>query len=215
MGPIAEDPRQQAVADATTLIERARRGPLSSDECARLAQHVISAAPGLLKPAAHALSAQRDTAAVDALLRLPPTVPGVIEGIYGALTRGVRRRRQDGTACTALLSMDFRRSRAKSFEDLLGRAQRVFGDGLESLRIGGRPQYRFSLREGRGTLAGRVAAATVDVQWLHARLSKLKGTRLWLNGWRFDAEGPIRASAQVHLVRGWLSWASSQTDTRI
>lgn len=214
MSSLPPDPREQAVADATTLIDRARRGPLSPQQCQRLVEHVLAAAPGLLKPAAHALSAQRDAAAVDALICLPPSVPGVIEGVYGAVVHGVRRVRRDGKACPAMLAMDFRRSRAKAFEEILARAQRVFGANLEPLIVGTRPQFRFSLQEGRGTLAGRVAAATVDVQWLHARLAKLKGARLWLNGWRFDAEGPIRASAQVHLVRGWLTWAASQTETR-
>ena len=208
------DPRELALADATALIERARRRPLSPQECQRLVGQVLSAAPGLLKPAAHALSAQRDAAAVDALLSLPPTVPGVVEGLYHALSSGVRRRRRDDTECRAMLAMDFRRSRSRGFQEILDRARRVFPQ-LEQLQIGNRTQYRFRLEEGRGTLAGRVAAATVDVQWLHQRLAKLKGSRLWLNGWRFDAEGPVRPPAQVHLVRGWLSWAASQTQTRI
>jgi len=214
MPPASNDPREHAVADATTLIARACRGPLTAPECQRLVAHVVSVAPGLLRQAAHALSAQRDAAAVDALMSLPGAVPGVVEGVYGAVAHGVRRRRRDDQDCAAMLAMDFRRSRAKAFEGILERARRVFGNGLEQLTVGNRTQYRFALREGRGTLAGRVAAATADVQWLHARLAKLKGTRLWLNGWRFDAEGPIRAPAQVHLVQGWLSWAASQTETR-
>lgn len=212
---MATTPIEHAVADATTLIARAGRAPLCAEECGRLVGHVLAAAPGLLRPAAHALSAQRDAAAVDALLRLPGTVPGVVEGIYGAVSHGIVRRRQDGTPCPAMLAIDFRRSRAKSFALIFERARRVFGPGLEPLLAGTQPHFRFALKQGRGTLAGRVSAATVDVQWLHARLGRLKGTRLWLNGWRFDADGSIRAAAQVHLVRGWLSWAASQTETHL
>ena len=101
-----------------------------------------------------------------------------------------------------------------SFAALVQRARQVFGTGFERLDVGGQPHYRVSLREGRGTLAGRVAATAQDVQWLHGRLGRLKGTRLWLNGWCFPVDGPWRAPVQVHLVRAWLSWAAGRTDTR-
>jgi hypothetical protein len=71
-----------------------------------------------------------------------------------------------------------------------------------------------SLREGPGTFAGQVAARSQDVQWLHGRLGRLRGTRLWLNGWCFPVDGAWRAPIQVHLVRAWLSWAAGQTQTR-
>jgi hypothetical protein len=110
--------------------------------------------------------------------------------------------------------MDFHHSRARWFHDAVRRAFAVFGDGLEHLRVDGKAAYRIRLHAERGTLAGRAAAAAHDVQWLHERLGRLKSTRLWLNGWRFAGDGPLRPPAQVHLVRGWLSWAASQTETR-
>lgn len=209
---MTDDPREAAATELHALLERARRGPLAHDECLHAADRA-RLVPGLLRQVASALSAQRDPAAVDGLRALPASVPGVVEGLYGAVTSGITRARRDGRPAPALLAMDFRRSKAKSFTETLDRARAVFGPGLEILTVGGRTHYRFMLREGRGTLAGRTAAAAHDVQWLHGRLSKLRGSRLWLNGWRFAEEDGVRPAAQVHLVRGWLSWAASQTQT--
>ncbi|MCA9708542.1 MAG: hypothetical protein KDK70_22020 [Myxococcales bacterium] len=207
------DPRTAAAQALDRLLTKARRAPLTAAECQQLVEHV-GLVPGRLKPVAHALSAQRDAPAVDALLQLPPHVPGVVEGLHAALLDGVTRRWPSGQACPPLLAIDFRRSRAASFAALVQRARQVFGTGFERLDVGGQPHYRVSLREGRGTLAGRVAATAQDVQWLHGRLGRLKGTRLWLNGWCFPVDGPWRAPVQVHLVRAWLSWAAGRTDTR-
>lgn len=207
------DPRAEAAQALELLLSRARRAPLPAADCQRLLEHV-GLVPGRLRHVAIALSMQRDAAAVDALLQLAPHVPGVVEGVHAAITEGVTRRRRDGEPCPALLALDFRRSRAKAFDDVLARAQQVFGDDLEHLDVDGQPCFRVSLRDGRGTLAGRVAAAAQDVQWLHGRLARLKGTRLWINGWCFPVDGPWRAPIQVHLVRAWLSWAAGRTETR-
>lgn len=207
------DPRQHAAEIALSLLDRAGRAALSAADCMRLVEQ-IRLAPGLLRRAAHALSAQCDAPALEALLTLPPGVPGVVEGAYKAMHGGVVRIRRDTTPYPAMLALDFRRSRSQSFQAVLGRAHAVFGEGLEALDVDGKRHYRVVLSEGRGTLAGRAAAAAADVQWLHARLSRLKGTRLWLNGWCFPADGPLRAPVQVHLVRGWLSWAATRTETK-
>lgn len=207
------DPRQHAVEIAQGLLERAGRVPLDAAECLRLVEQ-IRLAPGLVRRAAHALSAQCDAASLEALLTLPPGVPGVVEGAYKAMHGGVVRIRHDATPSPAMLALDFRRSRAQGFAAVLTRAHAVFGDGLEALDVDGRRHYRVGLHEGRGTLAGRSAAAAADVQWLHAHLARLRGTRLWLNGWCFPSDGPLRAPVQVHLVRGWLSWAAARTETR-
>ncbi|MEM9460969.1 MAG: hypothetical protein AAGF11_42790 [Myxococcota bacterium] len=206
------DPRIQAAQSLDRLLTRARRRPLSATDCQLLVEQV-GLVPGRLRPVAHVLSAQRDPAAVDALLQLPPHVPGVVEGLHAAISAGVTRRWPSGQACPALFALDFRRSRARSFAALLDRARQVFNDDFERLDVGGQMHYRLSLRQGPGTLAGRVSAKAQDIQWLHGRLGRLKGTRLWLNGWCFGVNGPWRASVQVHLVRAWLSWAASQTET--
>lgn len=207
------DPRSEAAQALELLLGRARRGPLPAEDCQRLLEHV-ALVPGRLRQVAHALSAQRDAAAVDALLQLPPHVPGVVEGVHAAILAGVTRHRRDGEPCPPLLALDFRRSRAKGFSEIVARAQQVFGPDLERLDVDGQPCYRVTVREGRGTLAGRVAAIAQDVQWLHARTGRLKGTRLWLDGWCFPVDGPWRAPIQVHLVRAWLAWAAGRTETR-
>lgn len=207
------DPRSEAAQALEQLLARARRAPLSAAQCQRLLEHV-GLVPGRLRQVAHALSAQRDPAASEALLQLPPHVPGVVEGVHGALLAGVTRARRDGQPCPHLLAIDFRRSRAKGFAELLERAAQVFGPELEALDVDGQPCFRVSVWEGPGTFAGRVAARAQDIQWLHGRLGRLRGTRLWLNGWCFPVDGPWRAPIQIHLVRAWLSWAAGRTETR-
>lgn len=208
------DRRTEAAQALEQLLARARRSALPAEDCQRLVEHV-ALVPGRLRQVAHALSAQRDPASVDALLQLPPHVPGVVEGVHAAILLGVTRRRRDGQPCPAQLALDFRRSRARAFEEALARAHQVFGPDLERLDVDGQPCFRVTVTEGRGTLAGRVAVIAQDVQWLHARLGRLRGTRLWLGGWCFPVDGPWRAPIQVHLVRAWLQWAASRTETRL
>ncbi len=207
------DPRQEALQNLERLLARSSRESLSSSQCLAMVEQV-RLVPGYARRVAHALSAQRSSAGVEALLALPPHVPGVVEGLYQAVAHGVSRRRADGSACPPLLAMDFRRSRARQAAEMVHRARAVFGESFETLRVDGTIHYRFSLRQGRGTLAGRASAASRETLWLHGRLSKLRGSRLWLNGWCFPSEGPIRGPIQVHLVRAWFAWAASQTQTR-
>ena len=207
------DPRLEATQTIDRLLSQARRGPLTPPLCEELLE-AVGMVPGRERMVAEALSQQRDAAAVDALLRLPPYVPGVVEGVFGAIAAGRQRTRWDGEPCPHLLAIDFARSRAKSFSALLDRARRVFGPGFERLDVGGQPCYRVSLRRGPGTFAGRVAAHAQDIQWLHGKLGRLKGTRLWLNGWCLATNGPWRAPIQAHLLRAWLNWAATQTQTQ-
>lgn len=206
------DPAKEALETLSRLLARASRHGLRADECQQ-AVEMLRLVPGYAGRVARALSDQRDAAAIDALLAMPATIPGVVEGIYGALSKGVVRRRRDGSPCRAMLALDFRHSRARSFDDALDRARTLFGSAFETLLIGHKAHYRFVIGQGPGTLAGRAAAAAHDVLWLHGHLARLRGTRLWLNGWCFASDGPLRAPVQVHLVRGWLGWAASQTTT--
>lgn len=207
------DPRSEAVATVDRLLAEARRAPLNPAGCEALLG-AVGLVPGRQRAVVAALAAQRDAAAVDALLRLPPNVPGTVEGIFGAIASGVTRRRFDGSAGAYMLAIDFRRSRSKSFPALAARAHRVFGKDFERLDVGGDPRFRVGIFEGPGTFAGRVAAKAQDIHWLHERLGKLKGTRLWINGWCLPMDGPWRAPIQTHLLRAWLSWAAGQTQTK-
>ncbi len=206
------DPRQQALQTATRWLDTAKRRALGSGECMELVD-ALGLVPGLLRTAVGVLSCQRDGAAIDALLALPPGVPGWAEALYGAFAAGVVRTRVDGEPVVPMLAMDFRRSRQAAFEDALGRARQVFGDALEQLDVGGHVHYRFALEARRGTLAGRASAIAHDIQWLHGRLGKQRSTRTWINGWCFDGQGTVRAAVQIHLVRAWLSWAARQVAT--
>ncbi len=206
------DPRAEALQTLEGLLARAGREALGPHACATMVE-LTGLVPGWIKRVAHALSAQRSAAAVDALRRMQPGVPGVVEGLYQAFAHGVVRTRSDGSEAPVMLGLDFRRSRSKGFDDLLERAQAVFGGGFEVFRVGGKLHYRISLFGGRGTLAGRAAAISNDLGWLHGKLARLKGTRLWLNGWCFEAGGPFKAPVQAHLVGGWLAWAATQTHT--
>lgn len=207
------DPRQDALADIHRLMQRGQKRNLTAKDCTTLV-HQLRLAPGMLKQVAYCLSDQQSACGVDALLQLPSTVPGVIEGLYRAFSHGIVRLRLDGSSCVPMLALDFRRSRAKTFDQLLTRAQTVFTEHFEALSIYGQLHYRVGLQGGRGTLAGRASAISHDLQWLHGRLSKLKGTRLWINGWSFASDGPFRAPVQVHLVQAWLTWAATQTQTQ-
>lgn len=206
------DPRTEALQTLEGLLARAGRESLDAQACATMVE-LTGLVPGRIKPVAHALSAQRSAPAVDALRRMQPGVPGVVEGLYQAFAHGVVRARPDGSEAPAMLALDFRRSRSRGFEDLLDRARAVFGDAFEVLRVGGKVHYRVSLFGGRGTLAGRAAAIANDVGWLHTKLARLKGTRLWINGWDFASDGAFKAPVQTHLVGGWLAWAATQTQT--
>jgi hypothetical protein len=206
-------PSQDAQLNLDRALARGRKEALPPHVCLQMVED-LSLVPGYAKRVAHSLSAQRSAAAVEALRLMPPGVPGVVEGLHGAFVAGVSRVRADGSNAPPFLAIDFRRSRSKSFDALLHRAQLVFSDALEAFRVSGQLYFRFMIQSRRGTVAGRAAAVAHDLHYLHDRLGRLKGTRLWLNGWCFPVEGPFRPPVQVHLVRAWLAWAAQQTETR-
>lgn len=208
------DPRQEALTRLDGLLASSTSAPLSAETCMRMVELVVLA-PGRMRRVAEALAAQRSYPAMEALIQLPPNVPGVVEGMFQAFAHGVVRCRLDGSLCNHMIALDFRHSRARDFAGLLTRARAMSGPAFERLMVEGRTHYRFSLQAGRGTLAGRAAAAAHDLQWLHRRLSRLRGTRLWLNGWCFSSEGTVRPAVQTHLVAAWLGWAARQTNTSI
>lgn len=171
---------------------------------------LLRLAPGRARDVAHALSAQRSSVAVDALLLLPPTVPGVVEGVFQALARGLRRGRPSDGNHPAALAIDFRSSRARNFPDTLAGARRAFGRDLERLRVNGKDTYRTVIPTRDDRLRARGATLPRDLQWLHSRVARLKGTRLWLNGWCFPQDGPMGPAIQVHLLQAWLGFATHQ-----
>lgn len=121
-----------------------------------------------------------------------------------------------------VLALDFRSSRTRSFPDLVRRAQAVADvaracAAFETLTVAERPgdrhHYRLSIWHGRAPAAAVSAAlraAHLDLTWLHARLVRLRGTRLWLSGWSFADDHPIGPAAQAHLLQAWLRWAEQE-----
>ncbi|MCA9661737.1 MAG: hypothetical protein KC486_25590 [Myxococcales bacterium] len=87
----------------------------------------------------------------------------------------------------------------------------LLGELAERLEIDGAPAYRLALWAGprRQALRDLLRAHGGDLLYLHGRLARLRGARLWLNGWCFASDGPWSAPRQVHLVRAWIDHASS------
>lgn len=120
------------------------------------------------------------------------------------------------------LALDFRSSRTRSFPELVRRAQAIAAQArgcgeFEALSVHGvatgKHHYRLSLRTDRApaaALAAALRAVHLDLTWLHARLVRLRGTRLWLSGWSFADDHPIGPAAQAHLLQAWLRWAEQE-----
>lgn len=127
----------------------------------------------------------------------------------------VRKPGDPGPLAPVSLALEFRPSRARPFPDLLRRAQRLADDPsdalrLDALRVGDRVRYRLSFWPAELEPRPRAAtarAAAPDLVLLHARLSRLRGTRLWLNGFALDSDGPVSPAAQAHLLRAWMTWS--------
>lgn len=196
--------------------------PPADASCPRLA--VLAArVPGRQRQVVAALARAGTSAAVDALLALPPEAPGALEAVHRLLAAGVRRDLSSGTGSNGhvpadslappLLALEFRGSRARGFPDLVRRAQALAaGPGAElvALDVAGKRRYRLAFWPARvapAALAAGLRAAHLDLVWLHARLARLQGTRLWLSGWCLDGAGPHGPAAQAHLLQGWLRWA--------
>jgi len=196
--PRAQDARA-ALTEVDGLLALADSGTrLDAEDCLRLVERTRQA-PGRWGRVVRSLSAQRDAAAVDALLRVPAGASGVVEGVFQALRAGVVR-----PGASAMVALEFRSSKSRRFPALLARAHASFGDQLERLRIDGALYYRLALfvPERR-----RVAALELDLERIHRDLQRLRGVSLWLNGWRFDDRSSLRPAARGPLLRAWLDWA--------
>lgn len=194
--------------------------------CGRLAA-LAAQVPGRSRQVAAALGRAATSAAVDALLTLAPTAPGVLEALLRCFAGGVRRDMTLGPGlpghdprdsaqerppqlAPALLALDFRGSRASRFPELVRRAQALGqapGATFEALDLDGKRRYRLAFWPGRApprALAAALRASHLDLVWLHARLGRLQGTRLWLSGWCFPNPGPHSPALQAHLLQAWL-----------
>lgn len=119
------------------------------------------------------------------------------------------------------LALDFRSSRTRSFPELVRRAQAIAAqargcaefDALAVHGAGGRHHYRLSFWTDRAppaAVAAALRAVHLDLTWLHARLVRLRGTRLWLSGWSLADDHPIGPAAQAHLLQAWLRSAEQE-----
>ena len=221
-------------ADALLALDAllATAAPPDDDACRRLAA-LTAQVPGRSRRVAAALGRAATSAAVDALLTLPPAAPGVLEALHHCFGRGVRRDMTLGTCPSGhvltdnqarpppllappLLALDFRGSRASRFPELVRRAQALGlapGAAFEALDLDGKRRYRLAFWPDRVppmALAAALRASHLDLVWLHARLARLQGSRLWLSGWCFDGDGPHSPTTQSHLLQAWLHFAEQE-----
>jgi hypothetical protein len=198
-----------ALAQLDGLLAHARSTALDRDACTRLVE-LSAALPGRRGRVVEALRRQCDSAALEALLTLPSQTPGVVEAVFAGLRQGVTRPRPDGSACPRMLALEFRSSKAARFPALVERATAAFGVRLERLRIADALHYRLALFDrADASLAAVVGPLALDIEGLHRDMLRLRGVRLWLNGWCFDDHSTLRPPVRVPLLRGWLDWASS------
>jgi len=213
-GPEDRPPPDHALAELDALLASA----LDDDACPRLAALAMQV-PGRQRQVAAALGQHATAAAVAALRALPPAAPGVLDALLRCFGRGVAAAHEAGPGDSPAtgsprVALDFRGSRARGFPDLVARGQaiatRCSAAEFVALALAGRPHYRLTFWTGRGpaaALAAQLRAAHLDLVWLHGRLARLRGTRLWLGGWRFDADDPLGPAVQAHLLQAWLRHA--------
>lgn len=188
--------------------EHLAAGPRALDAaaCDELAQ-LAHAVPGHARRICELLAECPLDAAADALLQLPERTPGRIEAFYRAVARGARKPRFVGES-PFMMGFEFRRSRARDFQGVLEQCMTLFGPRLERLELGGKLIYRVVLDP---LAAARDSARLqTELAWIQPRLTRRAGTRMWINGWSFDAQGPLPASAHRYLVQAWLAWASGE-----
>lgn len=207
---MVEHEQTATLAQLDGLLARARTQPLDAAACRTLIG-LSAALPGRRARIVEALRRQRDSAAIDALLTLPNQTPGVVEAVFAGLRHGVARPRADGSTCPRMLALEFRSSRAQRFPALVERATAAFGAQLERLRVADMLHYRLAIFERAGSppLPTVVRPLALDIEGLHRDLLRLRGVRLWLNGWCFDERSPLRPPVRVPLLRGWLEWATA------
>jgi len=196
--------------DELRELDELLRGPVDGPQCARLAELVVHF-PGRQRQVITRLTQSRHSAGVEALLSFPPTIPGVLEGMYHGIRLGLTRD-QEGHRAPEIFALEFPHSRAKSFPALLAHARAAFPDHVENLTVEGKRWYRLSIAAtgSRRILRQLLTAHGGDLVYLHGRLAKLRRARLWLNGWRFASAGPWTSAHQVHLVQAWVEHASRE-----
>ncbi|KIG16321.1 hypothetical protein DB30_04781 [Enhygromyxa salina] len=202
---MSEEQRQAALTELDALLSLATTGPLDAAACQRVLELSVLV-PGRMRRIVNALGQQRDAAAVDVLLALPTGTPGVVEAVFAAIRHGVARERPDRVVYPRMLALEFRSSNARRFPLLLERAVAAFGDDLERIRVEGRLRYRLALIEqdpAAPQLLARVAPLELDIESLHRDLARLRGVRLWLNGWRFDDHSNLPPPSRAPLLRAW------------
>ena len=206
-GPLDDACEASLVAAARALAEAA---PLDVEACAR-AVELAARVPGWRRQLCAALSATPSDEAAAALLKLPREVPGRIEGIYRAIRRGARRPRPGGHA-PSMLAFEFRRSRAADFEQVLAVIADHLSGQLEHLHVDHKARFRFRIDP---LFAARGAAGLQSqLEWIQPRLSKRAGTRMWINGWAFDQDGPVSVHSHGPMMSAWLDWARGSAQTR-
>jgi hypothetical protein len=199
-----------ALAQLDALLLAARTAALDARACAQLVA-LSEQLPGRRGRVVEALRRQRDGSALDALLALPSQTPGVVEAVFAGLRHGVARPRDDGSSFPRMLALEFRSSKSGKFPALIARASAAFGAQLERLRVADALHYRYAVFErGEVRLTTRVRPLVLDIEALHRDLLRLRGVRLWLNGWCFDDRSPLRPPVRVPLLRGWLDWATRE-----
>lgn len=202
--------RQAALTELDALLALADSGPLELDACMRVAT-LAPLVPGRMRRIVETLARQRDAAAIEALLQLPGGTAGVVEGVFAAMRHGVARRSVDGHAFPRMLALEFRSSTARRFPRLLERASAAFGPALERIRVDGKLHYRVALFERPG-LRELAAPLELDVERLHADLLRLRGVRVWLNGWCFDDGSPLAPKRRGPLLHAWFEWARATAE---
>ncbi|MCB9702395.1 MAG: hypothetical protein H6711_10910 [Myxococcales bacterium] len=198
-----------SASDALRELEVRLAAPLDAATCARLVA-LARALPGRQRAIVAHLAGARRSPAIDALIELSPGLPGVVEGVYHALRLGLTRELGERPA-PEHLALEFRASRAHDFEGLLTHAEAAFPEHLERLEIDGKPWHRLALwgpLEGRHGLRRVLLEHGGDLVYLHRKLARLRGARLWLNGWRFESDGAWTVAHQVHLVQAWIDHAT-------
>lgn len=182
--------------------------------------------PGRTAVVARALDDALDASSLDALWRLPPDVPGVLEGAHRGIRRGLSRpwpmrgseRPVEGLAmrfAPRRLAIDFPASRARHFPATLARAHESLGAGatpldaplrtrLEALEVGRKRHYRACVDlSPQTTLSDQKGDVAVEFEQLRGNLARLKGVRLWINGWQVGARVPVPDRARALLVAAW------------
>ncbi len=201
---------EAALIELDGLLALGRSSSLAPEACRRITE-LAPAVPGRLRRIVEALGHQGDAPAVDALLALPASAPGTVEALFGALRRGVVRRTDEGHEFPHMLALEFRSSKSRRFPGLLAHASAAFGPRLERIRVDARLHYRFALIERRcedlAALREQAAPIELDVEHLHRELARLRGVRLWLNGWCFDDRSNIAPKLRTPLLRAWFQWA--------